>query len=59
MDCRVAHAAVSRFNAIVLPITAVSVMLGPVLTPTTLNTYAHVLPGSDRITADAMERLLG
>jgi hypothetical protein len=40
-------------------ITAVSAMLGHALTSTTLNTYAHVLPGADRLTADAMERLLG
>jgi len=34
-------------------------MLGHALTSTTLNNYAHVLLGADRLTADAMERLLG
>jgi len=42
-----------------LPITAVSAMLGRALASTTLNTYAHVLPGADRLTAEAMELLLG
>ena len=42
-----------------LPITAVSAMLGHALTSTTLNNYAHVLPGAERLTAEAMERLLG
>ena len=42
-----------------LPITAVSAMPGRALASTTLNTYAHVLPGADRLTAEAMERLLG
>jgi integrase len=53
------HAAASLLVADGLPITAVSAMLGHALTSTTLNTYAHVLPGSDRLTAEAMERLLG
>ncbi len=53
------HAAASLPIADGLPITAVSAMLGHALTSTTLNTYAHVLPGSDRHTADGMERLLG
>jgi integrase len=53
------HAAASLLIADGLPITAVSAMLGHALTSTTLNTYAHVLPGSDRLTAEAMERLLG
>jgi integrase len=53
------HAAASLLIADGLPITAVSAMLGHALTSTTLNTYAHVLPGADRLTADAMERLLG
>jgi integrase len=53
------HAAASLLVADGLPITAVSAMLGHALTSTTLNTYAHVLPGSDRLTAAAMERLLG
>jgi integrase len=55
----VRHAAASLFIADGLPITAVSAMLGNALTSTTLNTNAHVLPGSDRLTAEAMERLLG
>ena len=44
-----------------MPITAVSAMLGHSLTSTTLNNYnyAHVLPGADRLTAEAVERLLG
>jgi integrase len=53
------HAAASLLIADGLPITAVSAMLGHALTSTTLNTYAHVLPGADRLTAEAMERLLG
>ena len=53
------HAAASLLIAEGLPIPAVSAMLGHALTSTTLNVYAHVLPGSERLTADAMERLLG
>ena len=53
------HPAASLLVADGLPITAVSAMLGHALTSTTLNTYAHVLPGADRLTAEAMERLLG
>jgi len=53
------HAAASLLLADGLPITAVSAMLGQALTSTTLNVYAHVLPGADQLTADAMERLLG
>jgi len=53
------HAAASLLIADGLPITVVSAMLGHALTSTTLNNYAHVLPGSDRLTADAIERLLG
>src|SRR5215213_1433207 len=53
------HAAASLLVPDGLPITVVSAMLGHALTSTTLNTYAHVLPGSDRLTAEAMERLLG
>jgi hypothetical protein len=34
-------------------------MVGHALTSTALNTYAHVLPGADRLTVEAMERLLG
>jgi hypothetical protein len=34
-------------------------MLGHAPTSTTRNKYAHVLPGAERLTADAMERLLG
>jgi integrase len=42
-----------------LPITAVSAMLGHAVTSTTLNNDVHVLPGTDRLTADVMERPLG
>ena len=52
------HAAASLLIAEGLPITAVSAMLGHALTSTTLNVYAHVLPGADRLTAEAMDRLL-
>ena len=57
--CLASHAAASLQIADDVPIAVLSVMLGHALTSTTLNTYAHVLPGSDRLTADAMERLLG
>lgn len=53
------HAAASLLISEGVPITAVSAMLGHALTSTTLNVYAHVLPGAERITADAMDRLLG
>lgn len=53
------HAAASLLIADGVPVTAVSAMLGHALTSTTLNVYAHVLPGGERITADAMDRLLG
>jgi integrase len=53
------HAATSLLLADGMPITAVSAMLGHALASTTLKTYAHVLPGADQLTADAMERLLG
>ena len=53
------HAAASRLVADGRPITLACVMLGHALTSTTLNNYAHVLPGADRLVADAMERLLG
>jgi integrase len=53
------HAAASLLVADGLPITLVSAMLGHPLNLTTLNNYAHILPGADRIAADAMERLLG
>jgi integrase len=53
------HAAASLLIADGLPITVVSAMLGHALTSTTLNNYAHVPPGADRLTAEAMERLLG
>ncbi|MBW3633730.1 MAG: hypothetical protein KY456_11960 [Chloroflexi bacterium] len=53
------HAAASLLLADGLPSIAVSAVLGHALTSTTLNTYAHVLPGSDRLTAEVMERLLG
>lgn len=53
------HAAASLLIADGVPVTAVSAMLGHALTSTTLNVYAHVLPGGERLTADAMDRLLG
>jgi integrase len=53
------HAAASLLIADGLTITVVSAMLGHALTSTTLNFYAYVLPGADRLTAEAMERLLG
>jgi integrase len=53
------HAAASLLLADGVPLTAVSAMLGHSLSSTTLNVYAHVLPGAERVTADAMERLLG
>lgn len=53
------HAAASLLLADGVPVTAVSAMLGHALTSTTLNVYAHVLPGAERVTADAMDRLLG
>jgi integrase len=52
------HAAASLLIADGLPITVVSAMLGHALTSTTLNVYTHVLAGADRLTAEAMERLL-
>jgi integrase len=55
----VRHAAASLLIADGLPITAVSAMLGHALTSTTLNTNAHVFPGSDRLTTEALEWLLG
>ena len=39
-----------------LPTTLTSVMLGHA--STTLNNYAHSLPGADQFAAGAMERLL-
>lgn len=53
------HAAASLLIAEGVPLPAVSAMLGHSLTSTTLNTYSHVLPGAERVTADTMERLLG
>jgi len=53
------RAATSLLVADGLPITLVSAMLGHALTSTTLNNYAHVLPGPDQIAADTLERLLG
>jgi integrase len=53
------HAAASLLIADGLPITVFSAMHSHAPTSTTLNNYAHVLPGSDRLTAGAMERLLG
>jgi integrase len=48
------HAAASLLNADGMPITVVSAMLGHALTPTTLNVYAHVIPGADRVTAEGI-----
>ncbi|MEZ4561702.1 MAG: tyrosine-type recombinase/integrase [Thermomicrobiales bacterium] len=53
------HSAPSMLLAAGVPVTDVSAMLGHALVSTTLNVYAHVLPGAERVTADAMERLLG
>lgn len=53
------HTAASLLLADGVPLLAVSAMLGHALTSTTLNTYAHLLPGTERVTADAMDRLLG
>ncbi len=53
------HAAASLLVADGLPITAVAAMPRHALTSTSLNVYAHVLPGADWLTAEAMERLLG
>lgn len=53
------HVAASLLIADGPPITDVCAMLGHALPSTTLNTYAHVVPGKDRFAADAMERLLG
>jgi integrase len=53
------HAAASLLMSDGLPITAVSAKLGHALASTTLNTYAHILSSADRLTAEAMERLLG
>lgn len=53
------HSAPSMLLAAGVPIADVSAMLGHALVSTTLNVYAHVLPGAERVTADAMERLLG
>jgi integrase len=41
-----------------LPVTLVSQMLGHASVATTLNVYAHVIPGTQRQVADEMERLL-
>jgi len=41
-----------------LPVTLVSQMLGHASVATTLNVYAHVIPGTQRLVADEMERLL-
>jgi integrase len=51
------HTAASLLLADNVPLLAVSQMLEHALTSTTLNTYAHLLPGTERVTADAMERL--
>lgn len=53
------HAAASLLLAEGAPLPAVSALLGHSLTSTTLNVYAHTLPGAERLTADMMDRLLG
>jgi integrase len=53
------HAATSLLLAHGMPMTAASAMLGHAQASTMLNTYAHVLPGADRLTAEAMERMSG
>ena len=53
------HTAASLMLASGLPVNVVSEVLGHAQTSTTLNTYAHALPGAHRQVADAMQRLLG
>ncbi|MFM9105777.1 MAG: tyrosine-type recombinase/integrase, partial [Chloroflexota bacterium] len=53
------HAAATLMIRDGLPITEVAAILGHSQTSTTLNVYAHVLPGANQRAADAMERLLG
>lgn len=53
------HAAASLLIADGMAITDVADMLGHALTSTTLNVYAHAMPGSNRRVAEAMERILG
>ena len=53
------HTAASLMLAGGLPVNVVSGVLGHAQTSTTLNTYAHALPGAHRQVADAMQRLLG
>jgi site-specific recombinase XerD len=53
------YAAASLLIADGLPITVISAMLGRALSSTTLINCAHVLPGVEQLTAEAMERLLG
>ena len=53
------HTAASLMLAGGLPVNVVSEVLLHAQTSTTLNTYAHALPGAHRQVADAMQRLLG
>jgi integrase len=53
------HAAATLMIRDGLPITEVAAILGHAQTSTTLNVYAHVLPGANQRAAEAMERLLG
>ena len=53
------HTAASLMLASGLPVNVVSEVLLHAQTSTTLNTYAHALPGAHRQVADAMQRLLG
>jgi integrase len=53
------HAAASLMVADGVPMTAVSRVLGHSVTSTTMNLYAHAMPGAEREAAMAMERLLG
>ena len=53
------HTAASLMLAGGLPVNVVSEVLLHAQTSTTLNTYAHALPGANRDAADRMERLLG
>ena len=53
------HAAATLMLRDGLPLHEVSAVLGHSQTSTTLNVYAHVLPGANERAAAAMERLLG
>ena len=53
------HAAATLMLLDGMGVVEVSAVLGHAQTSTTLNTYAHALPGANRDAADRMERLLG